>query len=144
VDYVFKNNLRNVGSIASGDFNNDGHIDLFVGNSNSASDGWAPCGVVQHYISPLMVGTDEEPMENDASFSIAPNPANSQIEVVYNSKYKESITITICNLAGTVVYKKNGESNESNTININHLKSGVYIVSIHSTERTQRKKIVKV
>jgi len=144
VDYVFKNNLRKVGSVASGDFNNDGHIDLFVGNSNSAADGWAPCGVVQHYVSPLMVGTDEEPMENDASFSIAPNPANSQIEVVYNSKYKESITITICNLAGTVVYKMNGESNESNTININHLKSGVYFVSIHSTERTQRKKIVKV
>lgn len=144
VDYIFKNNLRNVGSIASGDFNNDGHIDVFAGNSNSAAAGWAPSGVVQHYTSPIMVGTDEEPIDSFTSFNIAPNPANSQIEVLYNSKFKENITITICNLAGTVVYKMNGESNESNTININHLKSGVYIVSVLSTERTLRKKIVKV
>ena len=144
VDYIFKNNLRNVGSVASGDFNNDGHIDVFAGNYNSAVAGWAPCGVVQHYISPMLVGTNEEPTENATSFSIAPNPANDYIVVTYTSNSIEEITITICNLAGAEVCKMNGESNESTIVSINHLKSGVYIVSILSNGKAERKKIVKI
>ncbi len=144
VDYIFKNSLKNVGSVASGDFNNDGHTDVLVGNSNSAAAGWAPWGVVQHYVSPMLVGTNEEPMESFTSLSVAPNPANDHILVTYNSKSNEKITLTICNLAGAEVYKMNGQSNESNTININHLKSGVYVVSVLSSGKTERTKIVKI
>lgn len=144
VDYIFKNNLRNASSVASGDFNNDGHTDLLVGNSNSAAAGWIPCGVVQHYTSPIMVGTNNESIENSTTLTIAPNPTKDNIEVIYNSSVNEEITITIYTLTGSEVYKTHGESNKSNTINLTRFKSGVYIVNILSGGKAERMKIVKV
>ena len=145
VDYIFKSKLSKTISVASGDFNNNGIVDVLTGIPWSAANGWAPTGVVQRYVSPIMTNVDEEESQKVLDeLTISPNPANTQIEVEFKSNLKESITVTICNLAGTEVYRTDSESNTSKIINLTHLKSGVYIVSILSPRNIICKKIVKI
>ncbi len=144
VDFILKNTLYGIGSIASGDFNNDGYTEVLAGTSGSPANGWAPTGVVSFYTSPFMVGTEDKPYKDEALLKVDPNPAHSEIKVVYKTKKTENITISICNISGKEVEKVMAVSNTDITINISTLPLGVYILYIHASGKVLSKKVVKM
>ncbi|HEY9113117.1 MAG TPA: T9SS type A sorting domain-containing protein [Bacteroidales bacterium] len=71
---------------------------------------------------------------NDA-LSVYPNPAQNQLNVVYNSATAKQYSLQIFNTAGVIVYseKMSGNGNEISTaINISELKPGMYFIRINS------------
>ena len=143
VDFIFKNDLNKAISIASGDFNNDGFIDVLSGIPWSASDGWAPTGMVLHYISPIMVGVTNASSTKPDMFTVTPNPTTSIINVLYNTNQVNKYDITIVSITGTEVIRTVGIPNSIKTINLSKLPTGVYVISIKSNGQILNKKIIK-
>ncbi|MFK5856985.1 MAG: T9SS type A sorting domain-containing protein [Bacteroidota bacterium] len=144
IDFVLKNSLLRAFDVASGDFNNDEYTDVLVGCPLAPSNGWGPSGIVQHYISPIIVGIDNKPDANEIHFSVIPNPAQSTINVMYKTVQTTSFTISIKNIIGAEVLTSKGVTNKQNIINITNLPAGVYVVSIKSNGKVLSKKIVKM
>ncbi|MDD5570313.1 MAG: T9SS type A sorting domain-containing protein [Bacteroidales bacterium] len=88
----------------------------------------------------LSTGTIEF-RNNESSFNIYPNPANSVINIslsLNQNSQQNPINITITDILGKTVYSKNYNStkNQFNTsININSLKKGIYFVRVNDEAR---------
>jgi len=72
---------------------------------------------------------------------ISPNPTNSSI--TFNIPALKNSNISITTLTGTEVGNYNNQNTSTQTIDISHLASGVYFVSLKSEEGVETKKIIK-
>jgi hypothetical protein len=77
----------------------------------------------------------------NTSLNISPNPTNSSITLSMPSLKNSKVSITT--LTGTEVGNYNTENTSTQTIDISHLASGVYFVSLKSEEGVLTKKIIK-
>jgi hypothetical protein len=89
--------------------------------------------------SGVSTGTSESSANNQ--LIISPNPTNSSITLSMPSLKNSKISITT--LTGTEVGNYNTENTSTQTIDISHLASGVYFVSLKSEEGVLTKKIIK-
>lgn len=142
-DYILKTDKGNARSIASGDFNNDGRVDVFTGNPYVNFGGIFNNGIVQHYISLIYVGIDEKPKANNL-VSIYPNPSKSIINVEFNSNIDNDISITLVNSFGKVLKQKRGIANQVQHINISDLPSGLFIIYVEQNGSVASEKFIKV
>lgn len=72
------------------------------------------------------------------NFSISPNPTKNTIKIT--SPQNESALIEIHNVLGKKVFQETSVLNT--TLNISHLKAGIYIISINTNGRTSSKKLI--
>lgn len=80
------------------------------------------------------------------SIQVYPNPATNVTTVHYTLKEKSTITFTITNTLGQIVYKQNktsilGENQES--IDLSSFSSGVYYISLQTTNEQNTIKVIK-
>ena len=87
-------------------------------------------------------GTDANTSElkNDNEFSVYPNPAKSTVRLQMNKLIGKG-QVTITNVYGKQV-KVQELSLGNNSIDINNLSKGLYIVSVSTNEGTQSKKLI--
>jgi hypothetical protein len=84
------------------------------------------------------LGVDET--ENKNAFSISPNPANDNINIVSNGQ--TGFTYFISDISGRVIRKENSETNTS-FVPVNNLQNGIYNISVIDKDKAiNTKKIV--
>ena len=81
----------------------------------------------------------------ETSFAIYPNPANNMINVNYEIKSNEKVSINVTNLAGQVVATKNNGSQVSGSykseMDLSSLANGLYLVQLKVGDRVHTEKI---
>jgi len=112
------------------DIDNDGDMELVVGNFG---------GGLQLFNSDITVHFSLMQCE-DADFTITPNPAHERIHI--HSMKDGYCTVNICDLLGHTVVSQKSDIRDT-YINIAHLNSGVYSVTIVGDSFTKTKKIIK-
>lgn len=75
--------------------------------------------------------------------SIYPNPTKDKLNINMASDKNEIILVKIQDLMGKLVYRDQFNSNRNYTINIGHLESGIYIISLDNNMIMQAFKIIK-
>jgi len=119
-------------------FENNGILYFNFGEDPTTGEGFfsfekAPGFVFHFYNYPLSVKDSQK-----NSFSVSPNPAQDMLFIKSSLNNLQSATITDIN--GRIVAKKNSVSNE---IDVSNLKSGMYFITITSSEGNITKKFIK-
>ena len=83
-----------------------------------------------------VVGLEESTL-TDNDLKLYPNPTNNLLNIQSSEKVER---LAIVDLGGNLVYEK---TQPSESVDVNHLKSGVYLVIIETTNSTQTTKIIK-
>lgn len=115
---------------------------------NDASPAWGwmtQLAAVRLNFGNLIIGLDSE-KETKTNFSVFPNPNDGHFNIHITSKYTQPYDLLIRNMLGQVVYKDRLSVSElgSKTIEISHLESGIYLVTLESdAEKISRKINVK-
>ncbi len=143
-DLLFYNNLDEAASIASGDFNADGHVDVFTGHIGSYSEDGLLTGVLQHYISPFVTGIKDNVANNKNILSVSPNPASGAVTVLYSTGSEQNITISLNNLNGIALKRMQGKSNQPQLIDVSGLEKGVYFISVDTGNSLITRKFIKL
>ena len=118
------------------DLDQDGNIDLVVGNN---------LGGLYYYKQVIQVPVGLNPQENtEFSFSIFPNPVQATFTVSIHSPFTaQSLPYTIYDVTGRQVIKGNVQSDKHNVISMQELPSGLYFIEIISASKTRVHKIQK-
>ncbi len=88
------------------------------------------------------VSVEEEMLD---VLSIYPNPATNNVTLTFNAQTSESVLVTVLDLSGKVVLNSNlgNPSGLSQaTLDITHLPSGVYVVSVKAGNKVTNQKLV--
>lgn len=112
-------------TITGGDLNNDGKIDLLIGNYSGGISlymGGGPIGV-NDYANKL-----EKPL-------IYPNPSNGNFIVELKANYYSNAQINIYDIIGHLVHSSTINATKT-SLNLNHLKQGMYLLSISNNNKT--------
>lgn len=93
---------------------------------------------------PSITSVDESLIDVE-SVMIYPNPTNGLFNVNFNMQQESDVNIYLSDLKGHVVYSKsygsNFVTNHSESININSLSSGLYLLTIHAGKSVITRKI---
>ncbi len=102
---------------------------------------WNTCTVTD----PGYTVSIEEYLNTLKSFSIVPNPMTEIAEVRFSNKEQTNFTMTIINITGQVVMRKNNIYGNSVEIRKNELGNGIYFITLWSEagERATRKLIIE-
>ncbi len=114
------------------DINNDGFMDLILGTC----DGYR----ILMQDSPTLSVSDTT--ENNVS--VFPNPSNGVFNLSLNSIFYGALAMEIYDVSGKIVYTKNIENLNTNTVTLNiqsQTSSGVYFLKINSDAGTVIKKL---
>lgn len=76
-------------------------------------------------------------------FSIAPNPASSEIVISFNNNVKELTSVTITNVLGKVVVTHEIQEGRNIVIPLNELAEGVYFIRVQQGKNYTDKKFIK-
>lgn len=143
VDLVLKNNLLRIKGVASGDFDLDEHADIFVGNSWEPSYGHSYGGVVQHYLSPFMVGNNENPIITNSSFFIYPNPTDGLLNIKRNFSATGTFDLRIYGIQGNLLLEdqiKNGSDEKQ--LDLTSFAKGIYLLKFSKDGQEQTEQFV--
>ncbi len=83
---------------------------------------------------------------NNQVFRVSPNPTNQFIQVEFDAPSAQNINITITDLLGRAVQSIDFQAIEgrnNQTLDLNHLPSAMYVVSLHAPNYTLNQKIIK-
>jgi uncharacterized protein (TIGR02145 family) len=97
-------------------------------------------GLSVRCISDIGVPTNAIKNKIDIDIELYPNPAKEKIFLTISEK--EDINLTIYNLVGTCILRKDLR-NGSNEINITSLSKGIYVVKLSGADWTVQKKLIK-
>ena len=76
-------------------------------------------------------------------FSIAPNPASSEIVISFNNDVKELTSVTITNVLGKVVLTQEMREGRNISIPLHELAEGVYFIRVQQGKNHTDKKFIK-
>lgn len=80
---------------------------------------------------------------NSADLNIYPNPANTELNIDLSNLSIDRSSVVIYNILGeSVLSKSNLSVSSTNTLDISHLTSGVYLVSLKAGDMTITKKVL--
>lgn len=126
--------------MTSGDFNNDGQIELVFGSYNSTTAPWRPAKLIMLATSDDLTEIDPDiNTENDEENIISPqtdiiaypNPFNPEITFEFNNIAQDAI-VDIYNIKGQHVKTINVESNsKKKTVNFQNYPSGIYFYRVY-------------
>ncbi len=78
-------------------------------------------------------------------FTIYPNPTSGLVNIQLNTSLVQNTTMKIYDLIGKLVFERNTFENNQNqnySLNLNHLTSGIYLLSVQINDRTTTKKLI--
>ena len=78
---------------------------------------------------------------NNLDFNVLPNPNNGVFEIISNWNLGKNTNIKITDISGKIVLDGKLTSNKQ-TIDINNIESGVYIITINSGTKISQKRVV--
>lgn len=114
--------LANAGGIMSGGSN---YPDIFIAKLSSSSLGI------------------NEPLENENSMLIYPNPASNKITLHFNAQYPENAVVKISDMTGKMVFSHPYHiENDKLEMDITGLTSGIYLLNIQSPEFSHTEKLI--
>ena len=116
---------------------------VFINNAKvTVADILADNGVV-HVIDAVLLPppSSSSDIDNKISMDITPNPAVNMITIHSDQNTSESIKVDIFTISGQNVL--NSDSLTGKTLDISHLKSGIYILNIKTNDSFIIKKLVK-
>jgi len=124
------------------------HPDCVTGvTCTNCDDGFNPmldvaCNLVVFALDPLLTGTDESDAPN-SYFNVSPNPTTGKIEIykIGGPSTGQSSSIQLMTLTGILV-DQYGWDGKSVQIDLSKHPSGIYILVIHSPEKTEIKKVI--
>jgi hypothetical protein len=73
--------------------------------------------------------------------SLYPNPTQGQFNISYNDTISGKINVQIFSLSGKLI-KQTVLENENNSVNLNGILSGIYLVKVSSNESQVTKKLI--
>lgn len=77
----------------------------------------------------------------DTAFNMWPNPANSNVNISFNSAVENNASVVIYDVQGRIV-KQSSLTGSENTVDIQNLTSGVYFVNVSNGVKKEVKKLV--
>lgn len=86
--------------------------------------------------------TSVNSLSNASQVSVYPNPSNDKLTVKCGQDIDKA-SIYLCNNLGETITRFNYSKDEANILDISHLSSGIYFISISSSGYTERIKFVK-
>jgi hypothetical protein len=118
-------------ALAGADINNDGFMDLIVGNYS---------GGVDFYNGVSSINSIND-IENfiDWNFNLYPNPAKNSITIKIENKFKNNYIVEIYNLVGQLILSKRITTNNL-TINTEELAEGIYVCKVSEINSDETKK----
>jgi subtilisin-like proprotein convertase family protein len=89
----------------------------------------------------ITLGTQDFELTN---FALYPNPNNGNFSLEFDSSSGEDINITLHDMAGRLVYNKiyDATTKFNETISLNNVSSGMYLINITDNGRTITKKLI--
>jgi hypothetical protein len=94
------------------------------------------------YTHGAVLGTNSITTDN-STMEVFPNPASENITVKFNAATSENVSVSLTDLVGREVATASQITNNSATIPVSGLSSGLYLVQvINGNERTTRKVVV--
>jgi len=76
-----------------------------------------------------------------SDLSLYPNPTQGQFNISYNDTISGKINVQIFSLSGKLI-KQTVLENENNSVNLNGILSGIYLVKVSSNESQVTKKLI--
>ena len=134
---------------------NGGHVLALSSDNTLYTWGWNPYGqlgdgTLINKNVPTLLGNPCSLSTNDLkifkSFQAYPNPTTNATIVSYVLGEKSSITFTIANTLGQIVYQKNKTSNlgeNQESIDLSSFSSGVYYITLKTTNEQNTIKVIK-
>ncbi len=118
-------------ALAGADINNDGFMDLIIGNYS---------GGVDFYNGVSSINSIND-IENfiDWNFNLYPNPAKNSITIKIENKFKNNYIVEIYNLVGQLILSKRITTNNL-TINTEELAEGIYVCKVSEINSDETKK----
>lgn len=92
------------------------------------------------------ISQSDNDIQKANKFTLYPNPASNNLNIVFNAAKRSSYAITIYDLQGKLLLSKTGTANSGNnnfTLDIHTLTSGMYIVKIYADDKITVMKLVK-
>lgn len=133
-DYIFHNERPNIKSACTGDFNQDGYVEVFAGNPDETNYG----GIIIEYQSPVNTALREYEAEKDF-FRIYPNPAWDNLNIILPHDDFRAISFELYSLDGRKLLTGNNRK-----INIDNIPHGMYFITVLAENtRLQTKKFIK-
>ncbi len=118
--------------LAGADLNQDGMLDLFVGNE---------AGGFNYFMARGYVGLEEEfNMKKGNWFSVYPNPAKDAVQVVVNDEQGENARLEAKNIQGQVLFSKPIKDRLS--IDVSDWAAGIYFISILNDAGIKTQKLI--
>ncbi|MEI6816503.1 MAG: T9SS type A sorting domain-containing protein [Bacteroidota bacterium] len=96
------------------------------------------------YLSPC-TGIPVVQNTNIIDFNAYPNPANDNLTVTFRSTDQSTYSITLCDVLGRTIYSTHAKATtgiNTNTINLNPIARGIYLLTITKSQTTLQKKII--
>ena len=119
-------------SIALYDFNADSDLDAVVGNYR---------GGLNFYMNDVFTSVHKIPA--DLTFSLAPNPANTQVTISMGAQWRSDMQLSVLNTLGQVVLRQ-PMSEQHMVIGTEALRNGVYMVEMSGEKfRSVERLVVK-
>ncbi|MBN2521498.1 MAG: T9SS type A sorting domain-containing protein [Bacteroidales bacterium] len=119
---------------------------IFASDSiDNNKEGWAIDNICIYYVDDLRENKNNIYFKNNGSFIIYPNPANGNINLVFNNSFfQKEVNYKIVDARGQILEEKSIEQiyDNSYSINLENLLPGIYFLVLSDKKRIITKKFV--
>ncbi|PWK16713.1 putative secreted protein (Por secretion system target) [Arcicella aurantiaca] len=84
-----------------------------------------------------------EELTDEFELNVFPNPAQNDLNVIFNKKSKGVFHVSLYDLSGNLLINQDVQSNTTNTISTQNLSSGTYFIRLTNGEKQTIRKIMK-
>jgi hypothetical protein len=144
-DYLLESYFMYSGmSVASGDFNNDGIVEILAGSHYDRNYG-SPGGQIALYDTLYVFVTSKSVESEPQSLKIFPNPVHSTLNISFDANGNEPISIKIIDMMGKTLYADEfmpikGKNNFR--LKTSELTQGVYVLKVQQGDFLEKTKFI--
>lgn len=120
----------------------EGNWLLGVGDFGAADIGTLNTWSIEICTSDFTLSTSS--VSDSMEFSIIPNPNNGEFNIQFNSASSNKVSVEVFDLRGRLIFNKSyyNSGSFSEKLNLSHVQSGMYLLSVKDGERRSTKRIV--